>query len=368
VRSRATRGLQRPIWIPLLAGFVVSMLTASAARSETGWSVRLFDVSLAIQADATLEVTETIDAEFEVPKHGIYREIPIRYAVGLHQYALRFQLRGVDDAAGNNYGTQVTYEENRVRIRIGDPDRTIRGAARFRIRYRVLRALLWERNRAWAEAAPDEQRTVLRWVATGTEWGVLIQKATVMVHLPRDLSDAQVDHDAWTGAYGARNKDFTKRRVDARTIAFETGALKPGESITIDITMPADAVTHAGWMHELSWWLADNFPYGVFPLTLAGCLAGWFFLGRDLPGKGTVVVNYEPPEGLGPAEVGTLIDERVDLRDISAVIVELAVRGYLKITELKMSSSSGHGQLRAGIGALGRSGKPLEFREFLSGI
>lgn len=334
----------RPIGMALVSGIVTAALAAhpGAVRAETGWLVRSFDVSLAIQPDAALDVTETIDTEFQVPKHGIYREIPIRYAVGLHQYALRFQLLGVDDGSGRNYGTQETYEENRVRIRIGDPDRTIKGLARFRIRYRVLRAIIWERNRAWGEAAADQDRAVLRWVATGTEWGVPIEKATVMVQLPRDLDDAHVDSDAWTGAYGSKNKDFRKRRVDGRTIAFETGTLRPGESITVDITMPADAVTRASWMREASWWLADNFPYGLFPATVAACFAGWFLLGRDIPGRGSIVVSYDPPQGLGPAEVGTLIDERVDLRDISAVIVDLAVRGYLKILEVKLNLSSGH--------------------------
>ncbi len=160
----------------------------------------------------------------------------------------------------------------------------------------------------------------------------------VKLHLPRDLDDAHLDYDAWTGAYGARNKDFTKRRVNARTIAFETGALRPGESITIDVTMPSDAVARAAWMRELSWWLVDNFAYGLFPATLAACLAGWFFLGRDLSGRGAIVVSYEPPEGLGPAEAGTLLDERVNLRDISAVIIDLAVRGYLKIAEVGSKS------------------------------
>ena len=68
---------------------------------------------------------------FEVPKHGIYREIPIRYAVGMQQYALRFRLLGVDDGTGRAYGTAVSYEENRVRIRIGDADRTLRGPVRY---------------------------------------------------------------------------------------------------------------------------------------------------------------------------------------------------------------------------------------------
>jgi uncharacterized membrane protein len=42
---------------------------------------------------------------------------------------------------------------------------------------------------------------------------------------------------------------------------------------------------------------------------------------------------YEPPEKMGPAEVGTLIDGSVDPRDITSVLVDLAVRGYVKIVE-----------------------------------
>ena len=145
-------------------------------------------------------------------------------------------------------------------------------------------------------------------------------------------------YDAWTGIYGAKNKDFTKRRVDARTIAFETGALRSGEGITVEVTMPGDAVSRPGWMSEAAAWLVDNFPYAIFPATLFALLAAWFYRGRDLPGRGTIVVNYEPPDGLSPAEVGTLIDERVDQRDVSAVIIDLAARGYLKIEEVASNS------------------------------
>ena len=70
------------------------------ARADSGWTIRKFDVQLDVQPDAGLDVTETIDADFFVPKHGILREIPIRYAVGMHQYELRVRLRGVDDGEG----------------------------------------------------------------------------------------------------------------------------------------------------------------------------------------------------------------------------------------------------------------------------
>src|SRR5262249_5761141 len=251
VRQELVLRRRSPFWAGLLVGLLTHGLATGAALGDSGWSVRSFDVVLGVQTDASLEVSETIDADFDAHKHGIYREIPIRYAVGLHQYALRFQWLGVDDGAGTTYESSVTYEENRVRIRIGRANRSLTGPVRYHIRYRVMRAILWEGNRAWGAEARDRDRAVLRWNATGTEWGVPIRRCSVTVRLPRELDDSQVVADAWTGAYGAKNKDFTKRRVDARTIAFQTAALRPGEGITIDVTMPADAVARPGWAREL---------------------------------------------------------------------------------------------------------------------
>ena len=325
------RFITRAVLLGVLSVFAVPQ---PEARADSGWSIRAFDVKIAINHDASIEVTETIDADFHMPKHGILREIPVRYAVGMHQYALRVKLEEVSDGEGHNYQSSVSHEENLMRIRIGSPDFTVQGLKRYRLRYRVERAILWEGNHAWEQG----NYAVLRWNATGTEWQVPIEAAKVTVILPADLDDSQVTYDAWTGSFGAHEKNFRKRRVDGRTLDFTAGPLRPREGITVEISMPSDAIARPGWAKELSWWLVDNFPYAIFPATLAFCFFSWFVRGRDLPGMGSIVVNYEAPDGLTPAEVGTLVDERVDMRDISASIIDLAVRGYLKIEEVKSNS------------------------------
>lgn len=60
--------------------------------------------------------------------------------------------------------------------------------------------------------------------------------------------------------------------------------------------------------------------------------------GKELAtGKEVVMAEYFPPEKLRPAEVGTLIDERADTLDVSATIIDLAVRGFLTIKEEEKS-------------------------------
>jgi hypothetical protein len=47
-----------------------------------------------------------------------------------------------------------------------------------------------------------------------------------------------------------------------------------------------------------------------------------------------VVVEFEPPLGLKPAQVGVILDESADTKDVTATIVDLAVRGFLTITDV----------------------------------
>jgi hypothetical protein len=55
---------------------------------------------------------------------------------------------------------------------------------------------------------------------------------------------------------------------------------------------------------------------------------------RPLLASDPIVIEYQPPEKLRPAEVGLLLDERADPLDATATIVDLAVRDYLRISDV----------------------------------
>ena len=58
----------------------------------------------------------------------------------------------------------------------------------------------------------------------------------------------------------------------------------------------------------------------------------WWTRGRD-PERGAIAVQYEPPDKLTPGECGTLVDNEAAMRDITATLVDLAVKGYLTIEQ-----------------------------------
>ncbi|HVF09638.1 MAG TPA: DUF2207 domain-containing protein, partial [Abditibacteriaceae bacterium] len=61
----------RPALLLLIAGVLTVLWQAMPARAEI---IRSFDVQCRLQPDTTLDVTETIQMDFEsAQRHGIYR-------------------------------------------------------------------------------------------------------------------------------------------------------------------------------------------------------------------------------------------------------------------------------------------------------
>ncbi len=310
--------------IAVVLGLVVLCAGSAAQAIDGGWKIARQDVVLTIEQDGDVLVDETIVADFMAPKHGIIRVIPIRYETGWHQYNLGFYLLEVLDSHGKTRPVRERRKGNSVWLRIGKPRVTHVGRQVYRLRYRVRRALLWE----------DDQ-VVLRWNAVGHEWQVPTERASVRINWPEGVDSSTVNADAWTGTWRARGRNFTTSGAEKGTITYRVDALRPHEGATVEVSLPADAVARPPFYREAGQWLGDNLVYALWLLVVAVCVIIWFRRGRDLPGRGSIVVQYEPPAGLTPAEVGTLIDERVDKRDLSATIIDLAVRGFLTIEQIK---------------------------------
>jgi len=66
-----------------------------------------------------------------------------------------------------------------------------------------------------------------------------------------------------------------------------------------------------------------------------GSFVWWLKRGRDAKGRGTIVPQFDAPDGMKPLEVGGLIDFQIENRDLTATIIDLAIRKYLRIVEVQ---------------------------------
>jgi uncharacterized membrane protein YgcG len=312
----------------LFAGILAFGLDAAAMEIES------FDVSILLDPDGTIFVTETIDVDFgALERHGIFRTIPVSYGreetiagipVGT-RYALRLRVLGVEDENGAPIRFTTLPEDTNVFVRIGDPELTVTGKRTYVIAYRVQRAINY-----------FETHDELYWNATGTEWDWPIHRASARVQLPSEVAPETLRHQTFTGAFGSRTTKAAER-FGAQTYEAEATGLLPGEGLTFVLGLPKGVLEPLPAWRERWWKAGDNVAYFVVALlpilTFAAMLFLYLRTGRD-PGRRTpIVVEYEPPEDLSPAEVGTLLDERIDIPDIVSTVIDLAVRGYLAIRE-----------------------------------
>ena len=165
-----------------------------------------------------------------------------------------------------------------------------------------------------------------------------------VVSLPNGTDPSSVTSTCFTGVYGSTEHDCTVS-VAGSDLTFEsTRVLQQGEGLTIVVGLPKGVITPPS-AADLFWqFMADNgvvfFPVMAFLVMFLL----WWKRGRD-PKLGTVIPEYEPPQKLSPALVGAIMTNGdVPSRTITATIIDLARRGYLKISFDEKKSLIGHAQ------------------------
>jgi uncharacterized membrane protein YgcG len=295
----------------------VSLLASASLR------ITDFAAQIVLDEEGTLHIEERLDVDFYSPHHGIERWIPVSYRRPTGEN-ITIDLKVISVAQDGGRIPYTTRRSGRdILIRIGDPNRTITGAHTYTIGYTVDRAILFR-----------DDYIQLYWNVTGNDWQIPIDHASATVALPSPVRPADVSTTSYVGYYGSNTRGIGATIDDQGRFVFTAALLAPGEGLTIDLAIPRDQAGIAApttWQLAL-WFLSAN-KYALLPiLTLIGMFFLWLKTGKD-PRKGTIAPRFEPPRGMHAGE-GVLIDDRADLRDISAMVIGLAVKGYLAIKEL----------------------------------
>jgi hypothetical protein len=159
-----------------------------------------------------------------------------------------------------------------------------------------------------------------------------IEFASATVTLPRGVRGLRAI--AYTGAYGSTEQEASVETRESYVRVQTRRPLGLREGLTIVVGWDKGAVKEPGAIEKAGLFLRSNWPLGLPIVVFALMFWLWYTRGRD-PRLRSIPAQYEPPQALTPAEVGTLIDNSADMRDITATLVDLAVRGYLFIDETK---------------------------------
>lgn len=371
--------------IPLF--FIFPQVSQADATPEF---IQSFDVDITVNEDASIDVREHITYNFGSEKrHGIFRTLPTAYLTDDNIYLqLPIEVVSVTDENGRPHEYEENdYDDTNLEIKIGDPNKKITGVEEYIISYHVDNVingfsqhdeLFWNVtgtewnvgiddasvNLTLPEKSAQQRVTCYTGVYSSTAQncdhaftsGAAVTAKTTkrlsayegmtvvvgfdkgMVELPAEVTvkstppylDIRVDGESTGVDTGER---IMRIRPGVRTIGVQhftydpfavTQTFEAGHTYTITADLE-----EAAWAPLFQWVL----PFFLLILTTLGLFWTWLVKGRDHEGRATVIPQYEAPDGLTAGEVGVLVDQKVHRQDISASLIQLAVRGYIHITK-----------------------------------
>jgi Predicted membrane protein (DUF2207) len=344
----------------LRCALVASAFAALAAPPPAGAQgfvfeeTERFDVRIVIEPTGTLVVSETIVQQFgSTPRHGIFRFIPNRLRYDdTSDRIFPIQLISVTTSEGTPGDVETGEQDGNFTIQIGDPDVEITGRHTYEIVYRVEGAM---------NGFPTHDE--LYWNAIGDRWEQLIQAMNVRVIGPTDVTRIA----CFQGPFGA-TLGCDREQIKNGNAVFSQTNVPAFSALSVVVALPSGTVSNTAPILEERWSLDRAFDrtpatigggIGLLALVVGGFGALMWKRGRDVRFRGSQVdqvmggpvetetqavpllektvsvVEFAPPEDLRPGQVGTLIDEEANTLDVSATIVDLAVRKHLVIEELE---------------------------------
>ena len=288
--------------------------SGSSNYSKYDYYIQSYDVNMVVNEDNTFEIVETIDAFFNVPKHGIIRSIPltgtVKRANGTEQ-SMRVKVTDVDV----NEKFSLSKSKGNQSIKIGNASKTITGKQQYKISYTY--KIFGKDN---LDNADEFYFNII-----GTEWDIPIQNVSFTIKMPKEFDKEKLGFSA--GKYGREGTTDITYKVSGNTI---TGAYNIGlnakEGITVRLELP-----EGYFMISSEFELKSIISIAICILCVLIGVFVWYKYGRD--DKPIETVEFYPPEGLNSLDVAFIYKGKVDRQDTISLLIYLANKGYLKIEE-----------------------------------
>lgn len=292
------------------------------------FTVKNYHVEIYIKEAGYFDVVEHYDIEFNVYKHGIYRNIETRYDVLTAHEEMEdrrivisnVEVPGHQFEASGKFSQKV---ENMASIKIGNPDKTIIGPVHYEVRYRVANAFLFQ-----------QEQTQFYWNLKPPDWYEPFSNITFQIKLPEGVDVSENDVFVYTGSVGTTtpNKVFNLAISETSiTGSSQSGFISNyGEAVTILVNLPPDAVKEI----KPLWPFWTKYGWTL----ILGLLALVFYYlfnkyGKDEPAP--AIISYFPPEGIDPAMAGFLINDEDDTSDLISLLPYWGANGLIEIEEVE---------------------------------
>ena len=376
----------KKVWVSVLLALFAFCCFGNTAFADGSYDILNYDIFINVSKDNIIDVKETITIDYKVDSHGFYYVLPVRGEVQ-HKIDGQWCKAGysnlVYDFQVENKDFELSSEGNNIIAKIGNPNWTVLGKKTYVISYKCklgddgigsfdefYRNLVFCQEGDSIENASFTIQMPSEFLASSVLVGLIRKEPKEGLFAPQYLPDSMPTIDpelresmknyhlnmdgTWeyeerenenenTYGFGLQNRHKyietpfgMLNDCDMENVHWEkkgntiTGyTLRPisgGECLTLRIELPKGYYQSSGGF--VAW---ESTVFNIIVACVIGGYALWFLFGRDK--KQFQTVEFYPPKGMTPAEVGYVFDGCVDDRDVVSMILYWADMGYIEISD-----------------------------------
>ena len=288
----------------------------SLASYAENFYIKNYDVTLDVQKNKDIIVTEYIEVYFTKPSHGIYRSIPTKGTLYTDARRVPYTAKVSNVNIDESYST--SYSSDAVIYKIGNSDRKITGYNDYTISYK------YSMGNDKLEGNDEFYFNII-----GTGWNTDIKRVNFRINFPKEDYEFAKNIGFSMGRSGVSGYHPHHLRYkieeDKVVVGYTIRQLRPHEGLTVRALFPDNYFEKT-----------DNSQIKLIVcsimliLTLIACLL-WFIFGRDE--KVIPVVNFYPPKNRNSAEVGVEYNGVAGYDELTSLVIYLATKGFIEIED-----------------------------------
>ncbi len=284
--------------------------------NSNDYVIDAYNIDITLNENNTFDITETITAYFNISKHGIYRKIPLKNKIVRLDGTTSTNRAQISNLKVNDKYT-ISKIDGAYNIQIGDANKTITGKKTYVIKYTYN-----------IGKDPIKDYDELYYNIIGNEWDTVIGNITFSITMPKEFDANKLGFSY--GTKGSVENSKINYTVSDNTITGKyNGILNAGEALTIRCELPEGYFV--GAQNNIN--VFDYLIYIVPVISLILSFILWYLFGRDK--KVVETVEFYPPEGFNSLEVGFLYKGNANKTDVTSLLIYLADKGYIQISEIK---------------------------------
>ena len=276
-----------------------------------------YDINIIVNENNTFDITETITAYFNVSKHGIFRTIPLKNTIVRLDGTTSTNRTQVSNISVDNEYKKIR-ENGNYKLQIGSKDHTLIGEQKYVIKYTYNLG-----------KDPMNNYDELYYNIIGNEWDTVIGNITFSITMPKEFDSSKLGFSS--GTKGSIDNSKVIYNVNGNKITGSyNGILDVGEALTVRCELPEGYFVDA----KLDINKIDYLMFFVPIIFLVISILLWNIFGRD--DQIIETIEFYPPEGLNSLDVGFLYKGRAENKDVTSLLIYLANKGYLEISNKKI--------------------------------